>query len=224
MPDPTHPVPRLRAASGLLLIAVAGAIVGCGAPTASVAAPASAATAAPTTEPSAAPTEAASATASAIPESPPASFVVPSLGADTALIDVLPDELGGAPTQTVALVGTDLSALEPSAAMVFDSLLNVLGSESADLTAAAALNGRASIIAVRVADKSAKEVGEAMIAGRALNATTTKDELDLGGKHVIKVTTTTAPVPFYVYETGDVAFTVAAADETIVAEALSKLP
>jgi hypothetical protein len=63
-----------------------------------------------------------------------------------------------------------------------------------------------------------------MIAGRALNATTTKDELDLGGKHVIKVTTTTAPVPFYVYGTGDVSFTVTAADETIVAEALSKLP
>ena len=151
-------------------------------------------------------------------------MVVPSLGADTALIDVMPDELGGTPTQTVALVGSDLSALEPSAAMVFDSLLNVLGSKGEDLTAAAALNARASIIAVRVADKSAQEIGEAMIVGRALNATTTKDELDLGGKHVTKVTTTTAPVPFYVYEAGDVSFTIAAADETIVAEALSKLP
>ena len=224
MPSPTHPVPWLRAASGLLLIAAIGAIAGCGPSAASVAAPASAATLAPATEPSAAPTEAASATASAIPESPPASVVVPSLGADTALIDVLPAELGGAPTQTVALAGTDLSALEPSAAMVFDSLLNALDSKGEDLTAAAALNGRASIIAVRVADKSAQEVGEAMIAGRALNATTTEDELDLGGKHVIKVTTTTAPVPFYVYATGDVSFTVSAADETIVAEALSKLP
>lgn len=155
---------------------------------------------------------------------PAASVVVPTLTATTPLIDVLPDEIGGEATQKNALVGSDLSALDASAAMVFGSLLNVLGSAAADMTIGLAANSKASVIAVRVAGKTAAEVGEAMIAGRALNATTTKEDLDLGGKRVIKVVTTTATVPFYVYGVGDVSFTVAAMDETLVAEALSKLP
>jgi hypothetical protein len=63
-----------------------------------------------------------------------------------------------------------------------------------------------------------------MVAARTLNATTTKDEIDLGGKRVVKITTTIAPLPFYVYGTQDASFTIAGADESIVAEALSKLP
>jgi hypothetical protein len=159
------------------------------------------------------------------PESTPAgSVTVPSLGADTPLVDVLPMDLGGAPTQKLAFVGSDLSALDGSTAMVFTSLMNVLGGDDADMTIGAASNANASVIAIRVAGRSAEEIGNAMILGRTLNATTTKDELELGGKSVIKVTTTIAPVPFYVYGSGDVSFTIAATDETIVAEALSKLP
>ena len=48
-----------------------------------------------------------------------------------------------------------------------------------------------------------------MVATRTLNATTTKEDVELGGKQVLKVTTTIAPFPFYVYTTGDVSFTVA---------------
>jgi hypothetical protein len=158
------------------------------------------------------------------PTTPPASFVAPTLTATTPLIDVLPAEIGGEATQKNAVSGSDLSALGASAAMVFGSLLNVLGSPDADMTIGLASTSKASVIAVRVAGKTAAEVGEAMIAGRALNATTTKEDLDLGGKQVVKVTTTTATVPFYVYGAGDVSFTVAAMDETLVAEALSKLP
>ncbi len=158
------------------------------------------------------------------PTTPAASVVVPTLTATTPLIDVLPAEIGGEAMQKNALSGSDLSALDASAAMVFGSLLNVLGSPDADMTIGLAGNSKASVIAVRVAGKTAAEVGEAMIAGRALNATTTKEDLDLGGKRVVKVTTTTATVPFYVYGAGDVSFTVAATDETLVAEALSKLP
>ncbi len=157
-------------------------------------------------------------------EAPAASVVRPSLGADTPLVNVLPAEIGGEPTQRNALSGTDLSAIQPEAAMVFGSLLNVLGSPDADMTIGLASNSKSSVIAVRVKDKTAAEVGEAMIAGRTLNATTTKEDLELGGKQVIKVVTSTATVPFYVYSAGDVSFTVAAADETLVAEALSKLP
>jgi hypothetical protein len=162
---------------------------------------------------------------SATPDSSPsASFVVPTLTATTPLVDVLPEEIGGETTQRNALVGSDLSAIQPEAAMVFGSLLNVLGSPDADLTIGLASNSKSSVIAVRVAGKTAAEVGDAMIEGRTLNATTTKEDLDLGGKRVTKVVTSTATVPFYVYEAGDVSFTVAAADETLVAEALSKLP
>ena len=155
---------------------------------------------------------------------PAASVVRPSLGADTPLVDLLPTELGGEATQKLAFVGDDLTSLDGSTAMVFGSLLNVIGSDGADMTIGVASNSKSSVVAIRVKGKSAKEVGDAMIAGRTLNATTTKEDLDLGGKQVIKVTTTIATLPFYVYGIADVSFTVAAADETIVAEALSKLP
>ena len=61
-------------------------------------------------------------------------MVVPTLTATTPLIDVLPAEIGGEAMQKNALVGSDLSALGADAAMVFGSLLNVLGSPDADMT------------------------------------------------------------------------------------------
>jgi hypothetical protein len=163
---------------------------------------------------------------SVAPPSPPpsGSFAVPTLTATTPLVDVLPEEIGGEATLRNALVGSDLSAIQPEAAMVFGSLLNVLGSPDSDLTIGLASNSKSSVIAVRVAGKTAAEVGGAMIEGRTLNATTTKEDLELGGKQVTKVVTSTATVPFYVYSADDVSFTVAAADETLVVEALSKLP
>jgi hypothetical protein len=210
----------MRLGGGLALAAM---IAACGGATASNQ-PAN--SAAPTVPPagtaSSAPTEAAPSTTASDP--PAASVVVPSFSANMPLVDLLPDELGGTTMQKVALTGSDLSSIDPSAAMVFGSLQNVLGTADADMTIGAASSAKASVIAIRVKGKSAQLIGDAMIAGRALNATTTKDELDLGGKHVVKVTTTTAPVPFYVYGTGDVSFTISAVDETIVAEALSKLP
>jgi hypothetical protein len=159
--------------------------------------------------------------ASAVSEPP---SEAPSLGAGTPLVDLLPAELGGTATTKFSFVGSDLSALEPSAAMIFDGIIQQLGAKSADLTIGTATNGKATVVAVRVAGKSAQQIGDAMIAGRTLNATTTKDEIDLSGKHVVKVTTTIAPLPFYIYGAGDVSFTIAGADESIVAEALSKLP
>src|SRR6185503_214757 len=118
-------------------------------------------------------------------------------------------------TTKFSFVGSNLSALEPSAAMIFDGIVEQLGAKSADLTIGTASNGKASVIAIRVAGKSAQQIGDAMIAGRTLHATTTKDELDLAGKHVVKVTTTIAPLPFYIYGADDVSFTIAGADESI---------
>lgn len=150
--------------------------------------------------------------------------MAPSLGADTPLVDVLPTELGGVATQKLSFVGSDLGTIDPSASMIFEGIITALGADGADMTIGVASTAAASVIAIRVAGKTAAEIGDAMIGIRTLNATTTKDELDLGGKRVVKVTTTIAPLPFYVYGTGDVSFTVAGADESIVAEALSKLP
>ena len=53
------------------------------------------------------------------PTAPAASVVVPTLTATTPLIDVLPAEIGGEAMQKNALSGSDLSALDASAAMVF---------------------------------------------------------------------------------------------------------
>ena len=202
---------------------IALAIAGCGGSTPSGQAPASAAP-----EPAA---PIASAPGSDAPQASPiseptsaASIVVPSLGAGTPLVDLLPAELGGAATTKFSFVGSDLSAIDPSAVMIFDAVIQRLGAKSADMTIGTASNGKASVIAIRVAGKSAQQIGDAMIASRTLNATTTRDELDLSGKHVVKVTTTIAPLPFYMYGAGDVSFTIAGADESIVAEALSKLP
>jgi hypothetical protein len=217
MPNTTQAAMRIGA--GLVL---ALAIAACSAPAAS-SPPASAAgsTAAPSSAP--APTEGADPSVAA-EATPAVSVAVPTLGADTPLVDILPAELGGVATQKLAVVGSDLSAFDASTAIIFESILTILGAEGADMTVGIVSNDRSSVIAIRVKGKSAQEIGDAMIAGRTLNATTTKDDLDLGGKHVVKVTTTTAPLPFYVYGNGDVSFTVAGADESIVAEALSKLP
>jgi hypothetical protein len=214
----SHVFPRL---AGVLVLAAT--IAACGGAAATGEPGATDGPAAATPAPSA-PATGGGASLAPSPTAPVASVVVPTLTATTPLIDVLPAEIGGEAMQKNALDGTDLSAIQAEAAMVFGSLLNVLGSPDADMTIGLATNSKASVIAVRVAGKTAAEVGEAMIAGRALNATTTKEDLDLGGKRVVKVTTTTATVPFYVYGAGDVSFTVAATDETLVAEALSKLP
>lgn len=203
----------MRFGSGLVLVAT---IAACGSP----ATASQTISAAPPT-----PTAAAGQTDDAPSALAPAgSVTIPSLGPDTPLVDLLPTELGGAATQKFALVGSDLGALDGSTAMVFVSLQNVLGTKDADMTIGAATNARGSVIAIRVTGKSAQQISDAMVVGRTLNATTTKTELDLGGKDVLKVTTTIAPVPFYVYGSGDVSFTISGADETIVTEALSKLP
>ncbi len=215
MPDFIRFTPRAVAA---LVLAATVAACGPAAPAATTQVSAEAPTPAPSA-PASAP-EASPTTAT----TPAGSFAVPSLGVTTPLKDILPAELGGSPTQVIAIDGTDMSALDPSAAMIFVSVLAQLESEGKNMTAAAAVNGKASIIAIRVVGKTAQQINDAMIAGRTLNATTTKDELDISGKHVLKVTTTIAPLPFYMYGSGDVSFTVAGADESIVAEAFSKLP
>jgi hypothetical protein len=205
------------------LIAIALAIGGCGGSTPSGQTQGSAIP--ESSAPSASAPASDAAQASPITEATSAaSSAIPSMTARTPLVDLLPAELGGAATTKFSFVGSDLSALEPSAAMIFDGVIQQLSAKSADMTIGTATNGKATVVAIRVAGKYAEQIGDAMMSARTLNATTTKDAIDLGGKHVVKVTTTIAPRPFYIYGTGDVSFTLAGADESIVAEALSKLP
>lgn len=155
---------------------------------------------------------------------PSLSQSLPAPDGRSPLVDLLPTSLGGTATQKLELLGSDTSMFDASSAMIFESILTLLGVQGADMQIGIASTTGASIVALRVRAKGAKAVGDAMIAGRALNATTTKEAVDLGGKHAIKVTTTTATVPFYVYAHDDVSFTVAGTDAVAVAEALSKLP
>jgi hypothetical protein len=214
MPDRTLLAPRAFTALALaVLVAACG-----GSPAASFTVP----SAAPRI---ATPSMSASAQASAIPGvATPSTSGGPAASLDTTMVDLLPAELGGAATQKLAIEGDHLSSLNSSAAMIFISVLAQLGADAGNMTAAAVTNTKASIIAIRVAGKTAQQISDAMKVGRTLNAATTETGLDLGGKHVVKITTSTAPVPFYLYGSGDISFTVAATDESIVAEAFSKLP
>jgi hypothetical protein len=205
------------------LIAIALAIGGCGGSTPSGQTPVSAIPENPAPSTTAPASDAAE--ASPISGATSAgSFMVPSMTAGTPLVDLLPAELGGTPTGKFAFVGSDLHDINPSAAMIFEGVIRQLGATGADMTIGLATNTKASVIAIRVTGKYAEQIGDAMMSARTLNATTTKDAIDLGGKHVVKVTTTIAPLPFYIYGIGDVSFTIAGADESIVAEAISKLP
>lgn len=202
---------------GAVLVLTA-AIVACGGPAASSQPASDGGSPAPASAASDAPS-------GATPEPTPSlSLAIPSLDANTPLVDIMPAQLAGAETHMISVVGSDLSAFDGSTAMIFESILTILGATGADMTVGIASTDDASIVAIRVKGKPAADVGKAMIDGRALNATTTKEDVELGGKQVAKITTTTTRVPFYVYASGDVSFTIAATDEATVAEALSKLP
>ncbi len=149
---------------------------------------------------------------------------IPSPDASKALVALLPAELGGVATQKLGVLGSDVSLFDPSTALIFESILTALGAQAPDMAIGIASANGASIVAIRVTGESAADIGEAMIAGRSADATPTKGEVDLGGKHAIKVTTTKTKAPFYIYASNDISFTVTAPAETIVAEALSKLP
>lgn len=206
----------VRIGGGLVL---AAAIVACGGPAVASQPASAAASATPQVA-----TASAAATATEPAPTPSLTLAIPSPDAGSPLVDLLPAELGGTATQKLGVIGSDVSMFDAATATIFDGMLTLLDADGADMAIGIASNSRASIVAIRVKGKSAQEVGNAMIVGRALNATTTKDQVDLGGKHVTKVTTTTTKVPFYVYAKDDISFTVAGTDETIVAEALSKLP
>lgn len=204
------------ASAGLLVVmALGAALAACGgaSPTGASGTPASTPGGAGPTGPG---------TATSPPAQSPAA--IPTLAADTPLADLLPATLDGGPMQRFAVNGDDLSQLDSEAAMIFGGIQNVLGKPASDMHIGIATGPTASVIALRVAGTSAQEISDAMIGVRVLNATTNRDELDVDGRQVVKIVTTTATTPFYVYAAGDVSFTIAATSEAIALEAIRQLP
>jgi hypothetical protein len=173
----------------------------------------------------AAPSVEASASASA-----DASVALPSLpNSDTALEDLLPDELGGQPLQKTSMKGADFLDSGTTDNQDFKDFLERLGAQPDDISVAIgfALTGDSqnSIFAFRVKgvaqDKLTDEF-KTSIEQDSSTKLTWQDET-IGGKSVV---TTTDPDQgkIYVYPKGDTIFFVTSTDATVAEEALSELP
>jgi hypothetical protein len=206
--------------AGLLAILLAACSSGASSTPSASAAPvvsASASEAAPSVE--------ASASASA-----DASVALPSLpNSDTALEDLLPDELGGQPLQKTSMKGADFLDSGTTDNQDFKDFLERLGAQPDDISVAIgfALTGDSqnSIFAFRVKgvaqDKLTDEF-KTSIEQDSSTKLTWQDET-IGGKSVV---TTTDPDQgkIYVYPKGDTIFFVTSTDATVAEEALSELP
>jgi hypothetical protein len=175
----------------------------------------------------AAPSVEASASASA---SADASVALPSLpNSDTALEDLLPDELGGQPLQKTSMKGADFLDSGTTDNQDFKDFLERLGAQPDDISVAIgfALTGDSqnSIFAFRVKgvaqDKLTDEF-KTSIEQDSSTKLTWQDET-IGGKSVV---TTTDPDQgkIYVYPKGDTIFFVTSTDASVAEEALSQLP
>jgi hypothetical protein len=173
----------------------------------------------------AAPSVEASASASA-----DASVALPSLpNSDTALEDLLPDELGGQPLQKTSMKGADFLDSGTTDNQDFKDFLERLGAQPDDISVASgfALTGDSqnSIFAFRVKgvaqDKLTDEF-KTSIEQDSSTKLTWQDET-IGGKSVV---TTTDPDQgkIYVYPKGDTIFFVTSTDASVAEEALSELP
>jgi hypothetical protein len=173
----------------------------------------------------AAPSVEASASASA-----DASVALPSLpNSDTALEDLLPDELGGQPLQKTSMKGADFLDSGTTDNQDFKDFLQRLGAQPDDISVAIgfALTGDSqnSIFAFRVKgvaqDKLTDEF-KTSIEQDSSTKLTWQDET-IGGKSVV---TTTDPDQgkIYVYPKGDTIFFVTSTDASVAEEALSELP
>jgi hypothetical protein len=173
----------------------------------------------------AAPSVEASASASA-----DASVALPSLpNSDTALEDLLPDELGGQPLQKTSMKGADFLDSGTTDNQDFKDFLQRLGAQPDDISVAIgfAMTGDSqnSIFAFRVKgvaqDKLTDEF-KTSIEQDSSTKLTWQDET-IGGKSVV---TTTDPDQgkIYVYPKGDTIFFVTSTDASVAEEALSQLP
>lgn len=139
------------------------------------------------------------------------------------LADLLPDEVSGIELKKRTVLGPDIGDLEADEAANFAKILeNVDGQPEAFAVASATGEGLA-IGAWRMEGTDGGQLGESYIAFISGSSETTVEDETIGGKDVKRVTPADT-TPIHVYVTGEIMFTVQAADPALVEEAFSLLP
>ena len=176
--------------------------------------------------PSAGASEPASATAEATPEATPEDSTAPSesasnggIGTDSALLDLLPDSLGG----------HDRTDLDLTTFPAFTAALQAQGMDADDVEYVVSTYGTGQEVVTATAmripglDRPALEQMARMMTG-ATDGAGSAEVVAVGGKEVIAVSTTDQGQVGYMYFTGEGVFIIGSTSEDLVEELLSQLP
>jgi hypothetical protein len=203
--------PGTRSTTATALLAIGSLVLGACQAAASPAASA----AVVTPEPTIAPTIAAEPT-----------LVLPSFNADVDLEALLPDELGGLPTQKFSFAGADFLSNGGPETEDFQKVLTALGKSPADLSVAIAGSTIGQTVgAYRIRGVDAAGLLPAFIAAFQQGDTgATVTDVSYGGKSVKKASSPTDET-VYLYASGDVVFFAGgdAVTDAFLNEAFSKL-
>ena len=160
------------------------------------------------------------------PEATPGDAVGSSptpVGASGPLADLLPDEVSGIELKKRTVLGPDLGEIDADeAASIAKVLANVDGPPEAFAVASATGEGLA-IGAWRMEGTDGGQLGESFIAFILGQGEATVEDITIGGKDVKRVTPVNTD-PLHVYVTGEIMFTVQAAQPALVEEAFALLP
>ena len=177
--------------------------------------------------PSAGASEPASATAEPTPEATPEETAAPpsasgstgGIGTDSALLDLLPDSLGG----------NDRTDLDLTTFPAFTAALQAQGMNADDVEYVVSTYGTGSDVVTATAmripglDRPALEQMARMMTG-ATDGAGSAEVVTVGGKEVIAVSTAEQGQVGYMYFTGDGVFIIGSTSEDLVEELLSQLP
>ncbi len=168
-------------------------------------------------------TQAAATQAPGATQGPGLSFTIPS--EDKALEALLPDQIGGQPTQKLSMTGATFLGDGGSSTNDFTTILTRLGKSPADLSVAGASTDALQVFAFRVKGVDANQLFQAFVQLASSAQGDVVSDANIGGKAVKKVVTVDGAVS-YIYASGDVLFTVDVSSDTdpaLLTEAFSKL-
>ena len=154
-----------------------------------------------------------------------ASFVLPSLHANTDLEKLIPNMIGGVPIVAQSMAGQDFVSLGSDNTMA--GVLTALGKQPSDLSVAFGNNVNVIIIAFQVKGVPADQTLTALINATKQADASTITDASYGGKPVKKSAPADTTVdPSYVYTKDDVVYAVSGTNITdaILNEVFSKLP
>ena len=166
----------------------------------------------------------ASATAEATPEATPEETAAATgsdggIGTDSALLDLLPDSLGG----------HDRTDLDLTTFPAFTAALEAQGMDAGDVEYVVSTYGTGADVVTATAmripglDRPALEQMARMMTG-ATDGAGSAEVVTVGGKEVIAVSTADQGQVGYMYFTGDGVFIIGSTSEDLVEELLSQLP